>query len=289
MTEKECFDRLIEVIYPAGFICPNCGRTQSWSKPQRRIIICKSCRREISPLAGSMFSRSHISLETWFKMIYMLTSSPERVITAKNIFEELDMGSYRTAWEALNKIRFSISHNEPRIKLRGIIEFDEMVVSGIGSEYNKVSILGALEIEGEKRLTLQMIKNPDEMNIKDYLKHKFSNKVTVITNPEKLYIRNWLVLNRIRQKSAVKHYGANFMSIHIILQDVRYGLKNGHHSISEKYLQRNLDEYVFTFNHNSSRDRAYEKVIDYMVNTKITSYREAEKIKRSFLSIIAGE
>lgn len=219
----------------------------------------------------------------------MMTNSPDRVITAKTIFKELGLGSYRTAWEALNKIRFVISHNEPRIKLKGHIEFDEMVINGIGSEYNKVSILGALEIEGKKRLTLQMIKNPDEMNIKDYLKKKIDKKATVITDPDKLYIHNWLVLNRIKQKSSVKHYGANFMSIHIILQDVRYGLRNGHHSVSEKYLQRNLDEYVFTFNNNDDRTKAYEKVLNYMVNTKLTAYRSAEIPKRSFLSIIAGE
>ncbi len=287
MTEKECFEKLVKLRYQELFSCPVCRNSDIWLKPDRRIIICKNCRKEISPLSDSLFGRSHIPLGTWFDIIYLVTSSPDRVITAKTIFEELDIGSYRTAWEALNKIRFAISHNEPRIKLKGVIEFDEMVISGIGSEYHKLSILGAIEIEGEKRLCLEMIKNPDEMNIKDYLRKRFSRKVTVITDPDKLYILNWLVLNRINQKSSIKHYGANFMSIHIILQDVRYGLKNGHHNISEKYLQSILDEYVFTFN-NKDRNIAYEKVIKYMVNTKMSEYKKSETKKRRFLSIILG-
>lgn len=286
MTEQECFEKLLNLKFPDGFRCAGCGSDVFWMKPNRRIVICRKCRKEISPLAGTLLSRSRISLENWFEIIYMVTSSPDRVVTAKSVFEEIGLGSYRTAWEAMNKIRFSISHNDPKIRLKGKIEFDEVVISGIGSEYNKVSILGALEIEGEKRLTLQMIKNPDEMNIKHYLKKYISRKVTVITNPDKLYIVNWLVLNRIKQKSSVKYYGAKFMSIHIILQDISYGLRNGHHGISEKYLQRNLDEYVFTFNHNDNRAMAYEKVLSYMVNTKMTEYRKAEREKKSVLQIL---
>ena len=288
-SEKDSFLKLIKLKWKDGFNCPECGNYEYWYKTDRRLIICKKCRKEISPLSNSMFSRSHLKLNTWFEVIHMMICSPDRVITARTIFNELEIGSYRTAWEVMNKIRFSISHNEPRIKLNGILEFDEMVISGIGSDYNKVSILGAIEIEGEKRLTLQMVKNPDEMNIKDYLRKKFARRVIVITDPVKLYIRNWLVLNRINQKSAIKHYGSNFMSLHIILQDVRYGLKNGHHSISEKYIQRNLDEFVFTFNHNHNREQAFEKVLDYMVNTNIKDYRKAQNKKRTFLSIVSGE
>ena len=287
ITERECFEKLLDIIYPEGFSCPSCRGKDRWLKPERRIVICRRCRKEVSPLSKTMFGRSHLSLQNWFEIIRLMTCSPERVITAKIIFTELNLGSYRTAWSAMNKIRFAITKNEPRIKLEGLIEFDELVISGIGSEYRKLSILGALELEGGRRLSLQMVKNPDEMNIKVYLRKRFGRGVTVITNPEKLYIRNWLELNRYKNKSAVEHYGKNFMNLHIILQDIRYGLRNGHHSVSEKYLQRNLDEFVFVFNHNAERERAREKLLNYMIDTKIEEYRSSEQKKTNILSILS--
>ncbi len=288
MVHDESFKMLVGHYLKDGFCCPVCGGDTYWIKEARRLLICRKCRKEISPLGNTMFGRSHIPLKKWLELIRLICCSPERVITAKTVFEELDLGSYRTAWEAMNKVRYAISLNEPQKRLNGVIEFDEIVITGYGSDYHKVSILGALELEGEKRLSLQMIKNPDEMNIKDYFKRRFSENIKVITSPDKLYIRNWLELNRISQMSSFSYYGGDFMNLHIILQDIRFGLKNGHHSVSEKYMQRNLDEYVFIFNHNNDREEAYRIVLKYMLNTKITDYRKLEKRKRSVFSIIRG-
>ncbi|MBI9106949.1 MAG: IS1595 family transposase [Spirochaetales bacterium] len=287
-TDKLFFEKLISIKWGDGYRCPRCGGLKYWLKAERRIMICKGCRREISPMADTMFSRSHLSLKQWSDIVKLVTSSPDRVVTASFVAREIGIGSYRTAWEALRKIRFAISTNEPRKKLDGNVEFDELVISGQGSDYSKLSILGALEVAGEKRLSLQMIKNPDEMNIKDYLRKRFSRNTTIIIDPEKLYIRNWLELNRIKQTSAKRIYGSNFMNLHVILEDIKYGLRNGHHGVSEKFLQENLDEYVFIFNHNDDREKACEILLEYMVNTSIRKYRLAGKKNRTFLSILWG-
>ena len=281
----ECLKVLISLKWPDGYACSFCGSEMYWIKPDRRLIICKKCRKEVSPLAGTMFHRSRINLNNWFEIIRLMTCSPDKVITAKYIFRVLGLGSYRTAWNALNKARFAISFNEKQSKLNGVIEFDEIVITGIESEYSKVSILGAIELEGEKRLSLTMIRNPDEMNIKYYFRKNFARNVLVVTDPEKLYIRNWLELNRIKELNKEKYEKA-FLNLHIILQDIRYGLRCGHHSVSEKFLQRNLDEYVFVFN--NERPEAFRKLLKYMMITPYSTFIETENKKRSFLSIIRG-
>jgi hypothetical protein len=272
-----------------GFRCESCGSREYWTKPLRKLIICKECRKEVSALAGTMLSRSHLSAYTWYRIVRMVTCSPDKVVTAKSVCGEVGIGSYRTAWEALRKIRYAISVNQPKQKLEGTIELDEMVINGHGSEYRKISILGALEVEGKKMLSLRMIRNPDEMNIKNYFNNNFSKNVAVISDPEKLYISNWLELNRIKQISSAESYQRHFMNLHVILQDVRYGIRNGHHSVSEQYMQEGLDEYVFVFNNNSDRENACEKLLDYMVNTDISGYRSTKAKNKSFLSIIMGE
>ena len=289
LKEKRHFLELLNLCYPEGFCCKKCGCKKMWLKADRRIVICKTCRAEYSPLAGTMFSRSHISLKTWFDLLEIVVCSPDRVITANTVFKELSLGSYRTAWEALNKIRYAISANQAVDVLEGDLELDEMVIAGVESDYSKISILGALEVGGDKRLSLRMIKNPDEMNIKDYLKQRIAKNANVITDPDKLYIQNWLKLNRISYCSTISYYGINFMNLHIILQDVGYGLKKGHHGVSAKYLQRCLDEYMFVFNNNDDRKTALEILKKYMVNTKMSEYKKAKNKKRSILSIITGE
>jgi len=286
--EEKCLDKLISIRWPEGYSCPECGNKNYWTKALRRLLICKNCRKEVSPLSDTLFSRSHISLSIWFEIIKMLTNSPERVVTATAIFKEVDLGSYRTAWEALRKLRFAISWNEPRRKLGGNVEFDELVISGKVGDYSKISILGALEVGGMKRLSLQMMKNPDEMNIKDYFKTNFSSKTNIIIDSEKLYIRNWLALNRMKQSSSKQMYGSNFMNLHIILQDIKFGLRNGHHGISDKFLQENLDEYAFIFNNNDDRGKAFDLLIEYMVKTPVSEYKLSGKKSRSILSIIRG-
>ena len=288
LSEEDCFKKLVSKYWKYGYKCRKCGSREHWNKADRRILVCKKCRKEVSPLSGTMFSRSHLSLVQWLEIIRMVTCSPEIVVTAKGVLDGVGIGSYRTAWEALRKIRFAVSRNLPRFRLKGNIEFDELVIAGRGSDYSKVSILGALEVDGEKRLSLKIVKNPDEMNIKDYFRKTFSRGAKIITDSEKLYIRNWLELNRIRQTGCGDVYGHNFMNLHVVLQDIKYAIRNGHYGVSEDLLQAHLDEFVYIFNHNDDRAQAYELLLEYMMKTKISSYRQSLKRERSFFSIIRG-
>ncbi len=283
--EQESFENLIQLKFPEGMVCKNCGGKEFWEKPVKRIAVCRHCRSEKSPLAGTMLHRSHISLEQWSGIIKLMINSADRVITAKTIFREIPLGSYRSAWNALRKIRYAISFHREDEHLVGEVEFDEIIKRGQGEDYRKVSILGALEMSGEKRLSLRMVKNPDEMNIKDYFKKNFDKNTVFIVDPQKLYLRNWLELNRFKQKSSITAYGGKFMNIHIVLQDVKYGLRNGHHNVSEQFLQEYLDEYQFIFNNNDNRENAEQLVMGYLMNTPIEGFNKRTEDKKSFLSI----
>ena len=277
LDEAECFRILLKNMGNRKLRCGRCGSPEYWSKPERRIVICKNCRKERSPLSGTMFSRSHLTLRQWFDIIRIMTNSPDIVVTAVAVRRMAEIGSYRTAWEAMRKIRWVIGRCESVGKLHGDVEFDELVIDGDASEYRKLSILGALETGGQKRLSLVMVKNPDEMNIKGYFKKIFGAGVNAIIDNEKLYIRNWLELNRIKQTSGRDYYGNSFMNIHIIMQDVKYGLKNGHFGVSEQEIQSHLNEFSFIFNHNTERGRAFELLLSYMTKTGPSEYLRSKR------------
>ncbi len=285
--EQESFENLIKLRFPEGMVCERCGGQKFWEKPVKRITVCKHCRTENSPLANTMLHRSHISLEHWSGIVRLMINSSDRVITARTIFREIPLGSYRSAWNALRKIRYAISYHTEDERLEGEVEFDEIIKRGQGEDYRKVSILGALEMSGEKRLSLKMVKNPDEMNIKDYFKKNFDKKAVFIVDPQKLYLRNWLELNRFKQKSSITAYGGKFMNIHVVLQDVKYGLRNGHHNVSEQFLQEYLDEYQFIFNYNDNREKAQQLVLGFMMNTPIEGFNKRPETKKNFLSIFS--
>ena len=70
-------------------------RGPSWS--------CDSCGHHIHPTAGTIFHKSATSLQLWFYVMYVMTST-RCGVSAKAIEREIGVG-YKTAWRMCNLIR----------------------------------------------------------------------------------------------------------------------------------------------------------------------------------------
>jgi len=65
-NEPSRLERLIEVRWPHGPKCSNCGNEGvSWIKA-RRLFQCEKCRHQFSVTAGTALHRSRLSLGIWF-------------------------------------------------------------------------------------------------------------------------------------------------------------------------------------------------------------------------------
>jgi transposase-like protein len=126
--EQSCVAYLERLRWPEGFRCPGCA-----SEKGRRLEdgswACSGCARKVSVTAGTIFDRSRVPLADWFTAIWFMTNQ-KHGISALGLQRLLGLGSYRTAWTMLRKLR-SAMVRPARERLAGTVEVDETYVGGI--------------------------------------------------------------------------------------------------------------------------------------------------------------
>lgn len=106
--EEACSRYLAERRWPEGFLCPSCGTCKSWPlKRNRATWECAGCGRQTSVTAGTVMHSSHLPLRTWFLAAHIITSHSNGM-SALQLQGQLGIGSYKTAWLLLQKLRRAI-------------------------------------------------------------------------------------------------------------------------------------------------------------------------------------
>jgi len=218
-------------------------------------------------LKGTLYQGSHLPLHLWLSITWDILHL-KGAVTATTIADRWDLGSYRTAWFLLARIRLAMA-SENKVRMGGVLEMDDHIIHGLSSEYGKTVILGALKFaKREKRkikpvkkleLKLRVIINPDEMRLKNFLDSQIKRNSRIYSDDRKLYLRSWLGLNNFVVLSSQER-GHPFQ-IRGILQDVEEHLRVGHGGIGDKYLQNFLDEAVFYFHHLEDEDKGFAALV----------------------------
>jgi hypothetical protein len=76
--------------------------------------------------SGTLFADSHLPLRLWFEAIWRVISQKSGV-SALGMRRVLGLGSYRTAWNLLHKLRRTMVRPGPEW-LNGIVEVDEVFI-----------------------------------------------------------------------------------------------------------------------------------------------------------------
>ena len=101
--DDACREFLSGVRWPEGFVCPNCDAGEAWLTG-RGLWMCRSCGRQTSVTAGTIFHRSRYPLRTWFAAMWFVCSQKHGV-SALGLQRVLGFGSYETAWAWMHKLR----------------------------------------------------------------------------------------------------------------------------------------------------------------------------------------
>jgi len=83
----------------------------------------------MSATAGTIFHDSHKPLQLWFQAMWYVTNQKSGV-SAMGLQRALGLGSYRTAWAWLHKLRRAMVR-PGRDRLSGTVEVDETYVGGV--------------------------------------------------------------------------------------------------------------------------------------------------------------
>ena len=126
--EAACAAYLAAIRWPDGFRCPACGHDQAWRLETKAWTYeCRHCRRQTSLRAGTLMHGSKLPLSVWFWAAYLMATHSNG-ISAFQLWRQLGLGSYKTAWLLAAKLRRAMADPE-RNALCGLVEIDETTIN----------------------------------------------------------------------------------------------------------------------------------------------------------------
>src|SRR5690349_12854061 len=94
MSERRGLERLQELRWPNGPVCPHCGgnaarkvaaQTRNLaSRTRLGLYRCRHCHREYSGTIGTIFEQTHIPVDIWFSAIELMCAT-RAGITARQL------------------------------------------------------------------------------------------------------------------------------------------------------------------------------------------------------------
>lgn len=127
VSEETCKKYLFQLRWPNGFRCPRCKHQKAWETAEG-LYYCAHCKYKTSVTAGTIFQDTSKPLQIWFRAIWYVTNQKQGV-SALGLQRTLGLGSYRTAWSWLHKLRCAMVR-PGRDRLSGIVEVDEAYIGG---------------------------------------------------------------------------------------------------------------------------------------------------------------
>ena len=127
-TEEKCRAVVIASRWPHGFECPACGGRAYCELKSRALFQCNACRRQTSPIAGTIFASTHVPLRLWFRAMYHLTQSKQG-ISSVELGRRLGVKQF-TAWKIKHKLAQVMMERDADKRFSGRVEIDDAYLGG---------------------------------------------------------------------------------------------------------------------------------------------------------------
>jgi len=260
--EEACRQYLFDLRWPEGFRCPRCQGARAW-RMSRGLWLCGTCRHQVSVTAGTIFQDTRYPLAVWFRAIWQVTSQKNGV-SALGVMRVLGLGSYKTAWAWLHKLRRAMVR-PGRDRLSGAVEVDEVYLGGERpgppgrGALGKALVLIAAEADGAKigRIRLVRIANASEPVLTAAVVRSVEPGSQVLTDGWSGYVgleTQGYTHGMVRKTAIV---GENLLPrVHRVAALLERWLLGTHQgAVAHRQLDYYLDEFTFRFNRRSSRSR----------------------------------
>ncbi len=265
LTDEACREYLMRLRWPAGFVCPRCQTEGGWPATRGRVV-CRACRYQASVTAGTVFQDTHKPLRLWFHAIWHVVSQKNGA-SAVSVQQILGLGSYRTAWTWLHKLRRAMVRPD-RDRLHGRIEVDETQVGGEKTDADghrsgrKMLVVIAAEEDGRGIGRIRMARIPDKSRA---TLHAFVQRAiepgSVIHTDGLTAYRGLETMDYEHEVTALLGHEKDaairlLPRVHRVASLLKRWLLGTHQgAVSVEHLDYYLDEYTFRFNRRKSRSR----------------------------------
>ena len=287
-TEDACRQYLCQLRWPEGFFCPRCTGRKAWMT-DRDLVVCATCGYHASVTAGTIFENTHKALMLWFRAIWWMTSLKTGA-SALGLQRVLGLGSYKTAWTWLHKLRRAIVR-PGRDRLSGRVEVDETYwgaeEKGLRGRktQKKALIVVAAQEDGSRIGRIRMCRIPDASarSLEPFIEESIDPGSVVHTDgwegyaglEEKGYQHEVTILAR-RKESASEL----LPRVHQVVGLLKTWLAGTlHGAVSHEHLDYYLDEFTFRFNRRTSRSRGklFYRMVQQAVQVDAIPYQAIVK------------
>lgn len=264
-SEEACRAYLLQLRWPDGFRCPRCGCSKAW-ETSRGLYRCVDCDVQTSVLAGTIFQDTHKPLQLWFRAMWYVTNQKHGV-SALGLQRVLGLGSYRTAWTWLHKLRCAMVR-PGRDRLSGTVEVDETYVGGEkpgkpgrGAE-GKSLVLIAVEDKGKGeggfgRIRLRRVADASAKSLVPAVQETVTPGSTVRTDGWQAYgsLASSGYTHIVIPRTATVEQEPLQLAHRVASLLKRWLLGTHQGAVRPSHLDYYLDEYTFRFNRRTSASR----------------------------------
>ena len=272
--EDACRAYLESLRWPEGPHCPRCPQAKVWTmKPP--FYRCAACGHDFTVTAGTLFADTHLPLRLWFQAMWYVVNQKSGA-SALGVQRVLGLGSYRTAWNWLHKLRRAMVR-PGRDRLSGTVEVDEVYIGGERpgkrgrGAAGKALVLIAAQVDGGKIGRIRLARGADASA------SVLAHAVTAAVSPgSQVLTDGWNGYATLKAKgyrhevvrdSAI--VGANLLPranrVASLLQRWLLGTHQG--AVAAAHLDYYLDEFTFRFNRRTSGSRGllFQRLVEQAV------------------------
>ena len=256
-------------------MCPSCKHGEYW-QTKRKQLMCKKCKYQTTPTAGTIFDKSKKPLFVYFRAIWWIVAQKTGV-SATGLQKILGLGSYHTAWEWLHKFR-RLMVIPGREKLSGVVEVDETFVGGSkpgkrgrGSDGKSIVVI-AVEINeyGTGRVRMAIIPDASYRSLKNFVVNNIEAGSHLHTDGWKPYLRlkTDSYEHTIISRNTAKDPENLTPNVHRVASLLKRWLLGTHQNFAKKsHLEYYLDEFTFRHNRRKSKSRGllFETILKHAV------------------------
>lgn len=249
-------------------LCPTCHEPKRYYRVRgRKCYECGKCGHQHYPLAGTVMANTKLPLRKWLKAINLFHTHRSG-LSACTLQREIEV-TYKVAWRMLHQLRSLMADGGDL--LQGVVEIDETYVGGRkhpGSRKQhipkKTAVFGTLERGGWVRATA--VARVDKPTIFTLIKQNVAAGSTVYSDEHSLYTHlpsaGYTHASVLHKQHEWKRGPVSTNGMEAYWSKVKRLIRGAHVAVSERWLQRYLDECSFRHN----RRKCPGKVQDDLLN-----------------------
>ena len=242
--------------WPNGVACPRCGsvNVQTGAKHPDMPYRCRDCRKFFSVRTGTAMQNSNLGAQVWVLASYLLSTGIKGTSSMK-LHRDLGI-TQKSAWHLAHRIRESWTKDKGLFS--GPVEVDETYIGG--KEKNKRNskkinagrgAVGKTPVAGAKdretnRVSATVIQGTTQEDLEGFIQDRVEPGSTVYTDDHGGYNRLWLDFDHASVRHSVREYvkdQAHTNGIESFWALLKRGYYGTYHRMSEKHLQRYVDEF----------------------------------------------